>query len=1391
MKRYREELSSDEDDELVAKAMEEWERNGQVTGTGPLLEYTWSSDEDDELLANAMEEWERKGQVTGTGPLLEYTWSSDEDDELLPNAMEEWERKGQVGGGAAAASAAPLFAFQMDIVGPRKNWKNVVNQTQFRAQLKQLRDPIDGDDIGVEITNALHAAIEAELRREKRNANDFVNFSITAQGFNHSYQSVNFTVQEFLTNSVRLHEVLEQLAGKLNSNESFQHNQSFEVNVVMVKTPQRGSGKKYRNPGQRCIDNENKKKRCIIPIRNDDELCCPRAIATMIAHCRREESNDASFHWRYMKEGKAVQEQAARELCQQAGVKPGPCGLQELQKFQDYLQPEYQLLVMNRANSFFLLFKGPPASKKICLIQSDDHYDGCTSFSAFQNRSYWCSLCEKGYNVNDAKNHPCEGRSCHSCNRTDCTDYKRNSQPTLICDCCHCRFYGANCFQHHLQTKQCQSHKTCLKCFAEYNVIKGKRHRCRFAACPSCKQVVDIQNHKCFIQPHVEKESQPKMDKEGNEKQPLPPPLFVWADIEAMQLPNREFQPNMLCYRTSEMENIVTHKGKDCVCTFLHDLDEATDIPNDDRDRPIIIIFHNLKGFDGVFLINELYKQKRTVENQLTTGCKVLAFQSGSLMFKDSLCFLPFPLADFPTTFNLTELKKGFFPHQFNLPHHKEYVGQIPSIEFFDPEGMSDKKKNELERWHEEQVKRAVQYDFAKEMEEYCRSDVALLQAGCQAFAKEFESNAGFNPFEKCVTIASACHLYWRKHCLEEKTIAIEPLRGWRGANVNNSTKALQWLYYEEDRIPNKGASADHIKHVRNGGEQCVTTSTDSYFVDGFNPATNTVYEFNGCFWHGCRTCYSNNRHCKHATNPDRTMEELFRATMAKEEALRTAGYKVSVMWECQWDELCKTNPFVKNFVSTLSLVEPLQPRQAFFGGRTGAVALHAVAEEGEEIRYVDVTSLYPWVNKNATYPIGHPSIFTNPRSQDIEDYFGLATIDIVPPADLFHPVLPVRSNKKLTFPLCSTCVKIEQSNAMLLRSSSCSHTPEERTLRGTWTTPEIQKAVAKGYKVVKIYEVWHFPKHQRREGLFAQYVNTFLKLKQEASGWPNEVGDDAEKRQDYIANYLRHENIQLDPEKIEKNPGKRSTAKLMMNSFWGKFGERPNKPKTVTITQPSQLYPYLFMHNFSLHNLRICTDDVLEAVFTEVQENVVPSNKTNIFIASFTTAWARLKLYEALDVLQERVLYYDTDSVIYRWKPGQPSIPTGDYLGQMTDELQGDFITEFISGGAKNYGYRTKEGKSECKVRGFTLNVRGKEALNFNTMKKNILSELNDPQEERRVIKVTNPNHFKRDTTHKSIKLVNQVKQYGLVFDKRVIDPKTKISYPFGYRVLTEPDKQ
>ncbi|CAH3045654.1 unnamed protein product, partial [Porites lobata] len=818
----------------------------------------------------------------------------------------------------------------------------------------------------------------------------FVNFAITAHGFTHAYQTANFTVGEFLQRTARLDEMLATLAGKLNSNEAFNPDRGFQVDVVFVSMPGPGS-------------------------------------------------------------------------------------------------------VMTRMKPFFLIFKGPAAPHQIRLLKSNDHFDGCTSFPAFVNRSYYCLDCERGFNTDDRSHHTCQGRRCCACERFDCPEYVVGTRPTEYCSLCHRKFYGHQCKRYHEVSHQCQSIKRCTKCQAQYTVVRHQRHQCGYAKCSVCQEWVPIQDHKCYIQPAVEPEETEPTEEGGGRMVAPPPPLFVYADFEAMQNAEGVFVANLLCYSSSVETTIHVLDGEDCALQFLRDLDDLTDVPDCEDQREILVVFHNLKGFDGMFILHELYQQQRVVEDQLTVGAKVLSFKSGPLKFIDSLCFLPMPLASFPSTFNLTELKKGFFPHLFNTPDHQQYVGRIPDLEFYDPDGMMAKKKDELTRWHADQVRRNVTFNFRQDMIDYCKSDVALLKAGCEAFQEEFEQQAGFNPMAKCITIASACNLYWRKHHLTPDTIAVEPLAGWRGAQVNQSLKALQWLYYQEHLLPKEGASADRIRHVRNGGEQSIRTSAHPYFVDGYDPVTRTVYEFHGCLYHGCPRCYPV-RTAKHYATPDRTVEELYQATLAKRMILLRAGYTV-----------------------------------------------------------LEIT-------------------------------------------------------------------------------------------------------------------------------------------------------------------------------------------------------------------------------------LRLCTDDILEAVYTSVQDNAVKGTKTNIFIAAFTTCHARLKLYESLDTLQQQVLYYDTDSVVYKWRPGQPSIATGDFLGDMTDELEGDVITEFVSGGAKNYGYQTRGGKVVCKVRGFTLNVRGSAILNFQTMKENILSELDSPQESRRNLNITNPYYFKRDLEEKRIQVVPRVKQYGLVFDKRVIEVTTRSSYPYGY---------
>ena len=172
---------------------------------------------------------------------------------------------------------------------------------------------------------------------------------------------------------------------------------------------------------------------------------------------------------------------------------------------------------------------------------------------------------------------------------------------------------------------------------------------------------------------------------------------------------------------------------------------------------------------------------------------------------------------------------------------------------------------------------------------------------------------------------------------------------------------------------------------------------------------------------------------------------------------------------------------------------------------------------------------------------------------------------------------------------------------------------------------------------------MWHFL--TTRRGLFKDYVNTWLKIKEEASGWPRHVGDDPLKRQRHLDDYRDKEGIELGPEKIEKNPGLRTLAKMMLNSMWGKFGQHTNKTQVREFDDPKKFSTFCISDTLQI---KYISDDRVEVQYTlqEEDESILPN--LNIFVACFTTCWARLKLYDALDILQERVLYKDTDSVVF-----------------------------------------------------------------------------------------------------------------------------------------------
>ena len=195
-------------------------------------------------------------------------------------------------------------------------------------------------------------------------------------------------------------------------------------------------------------------------------------------------------------------------------------------------------------------------------------------------------------------------------------------------------------------------------------------------------------------------------------------------------------------------------------------------------------------------------------------------------------------------------------------------------------------------------------------------------------------------------------------------------------------------------------------------------------------------------------------------------MEDAYQRTLARQKYLEDFGYKVVVKWGCELEREMRVDPQMRRDIMDVEVVTPLTERSAFYGGRTNATTLLAAASEGSSLRYADFCSLYPNVCKKRKYPIGHPTVICGEKaSTDISRYFGVAMVKVLPPTNLYHPVLPYRTReKKLVFGLCKACMDSQQPK--------CDHTPAARAFVGSWLTPELDEAVRQGYQILHTYEV-------------------------------------------------------------------------------------------------------------------------------------------------------------------------------------------------------------------------------------------------------------------------------------------------------------------------------
>ena len=475
--------------------------------------------------------------------------------------------------------------------------------------------------------------------------------------------------------------------------------------------------------------------------------------------------------------------------------------------------------------------------------------------------------------------------------------------------------------------------------------------------CWICGKFVNIEDHRCFIQPELKKrkergrsegedeesngffDTECRIDHHEDDDESVEETLtdLLFFDFECRQK-NGTHEPN-LCIVQNEAGDEWIFQGDTTQKNFC-------DWLFTDEHIGCTAMAHNFQGYDSYFILQYLREQGVMYE-VIMRGGKTLSLKVPmfNIKFIDSLNFIPMKLANFPKTFGIEELAKGYFPHLFNKKENETYIGPILRMPYYNLNGMSPKDRETFMTWH-----------------------ASLI--------------------------------------------------------------AHKWLSYLSEK------NDVYIQHARDGGKKRV----GKYSLDGYCEEIHTAFEFHGCFWHGefslslyyrvqihaktflfigCPKCYA-----RDTVNPvnRNTMDEFYQATVEKTEYLKCNGYNVVEMWECNMKQELEEDEAMKHYFDHYHLTDPLEPRDALYGGRTNASKLYHCCEGDEQIKCVDFTSLYPHVNRSKTVPTWHPEIIAENFGEDVSNYFGLIKCTVLPPRALFRPVLPSRTQGKLIFALCKRC---------------------------------------------------------------------------------------------------------------------------------------------------------------------------------------------------------------------------------------------------------------------------------------------------------------------------------------------------------------------------------
>ena len=1061
-------------------------------------------------------------------------------------------------------------------------------------------------------------------------------------------------------------ELRDKIFARIQSNRAIDP-KSLNFTFHFINVPSGGSGATVSREKLSILN-----KTSVNKVLNDDNNCFWYALVLLI-HRKNPKFSEIS-------RGRPIRAKLAKELCEGCGMEwDKTVSFDEIPLVEQKLNVNILIFdidavpVMRTTTSIYqsLIYKnsevGSGTQYYLLHDSEQEHYHAINNIKGFLAANYFCPCCLRTFhNLKGYKEHQCQ-----ECDNEGFTDSKRkkNSDAQIGKD-----------LAHYLHEKAMLGGKDELKFKMEQEKVK-------------------------LQDPNSEESKAHLKQKYHTHKNRIEHQKYIIYDLESDVHTDthkaNHVEADVLVIGSGEqahnydecLKETFSHNGYDAVNKFCNWLFT-------DKHRNSTVIAHNQAGYDGRFILQWCLKMSMKPDKFIRQGNRIMymSFKKLSIRFVDSMHFFLEGLRGLSKSYGIDTLK-GDFPHKFNKPENQDYVGPIPDEGYYGVDNMSSKAYESFKPWHEEQVTNNVVWDFQDEIQKYCRADTELLSKSVLKFRKMFKDKLDIDPW-RYITLASLCMSIFRGCFLPEKSIV---------ANEQNkpvSRTCQEWLTYlnDKDLVPEVPITVDKCKLCFNPqqlhkdkleGDETIHFKQDKHiFVpDALDRKRKLIKEFNGCYFHGCPKCH-----------PE--CQAKYNRTMERKNLLELQGYKVESIWGCEWEELKKTLPN-KAEIETAARQQNIKPRQALCGGRTEAFKSHVKCNEHQKIFYLDVVSLYPTVNALDDYAVGFRK-YVDITVEDIvnDKFIGLVKCDVVPPKNLYKPVLPDNTEGKLLFHLNPMYEKV-------------------------FASVELKKALEKGYEITKIHSATEY---KRYNGLMRNYVGNFIKMKIENSGVKTQ------KECDEVNEYHKRLgfDFEIKPENTVKNPGLRQVAKICLNSLWGKFGQRTGMDNYAFYHEYNKMVRCFVNDNKIVpQTWNIIDENCVELRYMEDQNMSIESDYISEITAVFTTANARVRLYNMLDWLDDsQLIYCDTDSVVFLYDETNPNhkspekhqapkhLEFGKGLGQWEDEFDGkDHIVEIVCGGAKSYTYKTAKGETVVKQKGITLDRANEKKVNFETLRDMVLN--------------------------------------------------------------------